>query len=292
LAQAAATLHQAVFKSGFSLQFQEVMAAPSTETLKIADGTTMEITRLPDIDDATWAEVKQYVESNPETAKSLQNFAKNPEAMRGWLQTQAIAEHYNTKLTSGDAPVQDRVKSLEQDPELKEMFEDIKKNGMEAAMKYYQDETLMLKISQKMGGLPEDLQPVLRKIEETPLTLHEAAKNGDLKAVQEFLQKKKPLDSQDHKGITALGYAIGSNRIAVVKLLLDSRANPFAVDSNGNSGLHYAAGYGRKELLEYLLKVGINVNQRNAQGQTPLAVAQLNKQEASLQLLVAHGAQA
>ena len=53
---------------------------------------------------------------NPETAKSLQNFAKNPEvcfhplfgtphsavfpftlqAMRGWLQTQAIAEHYNT----------------------------------------------------------------------------------------------------------------------------------------------------------------------------------------------------
>ncbi|CAE7884684.1 PNKP [Symbiodinium microadriaticum] len=531
------------------------MAAPSTvprmkETLKIADGTTMEITRLPDIDDATWAEARnihidEAAKGNPETAKSLQNFAKNPEAMRGWLQTQAIAEHYNTwesenkKLTSGDAPVQDRVKSLEQDPELKEMFEDIKKNGMEAAMKYYQDETLMLKISQKMGGLPEDLQPVLRKIEaqnilhfraavtrapdrvghpadlltqrcimrdiahpmvsempessdaaghaedqvlghspempsvyqartwkdveqafgrddpatlaehangqrgfqlakwirntetegswlwlsfsesswqsrqmrlsedsvlavhgepamesepqalvqrsaaklklgfgrrtrnkqlpkrqdsrdgtgralakrdhlaggqdlrsmaervamffelelvrvrsreadgkhffsifreiklelmgqdgkETPLTLHEArgdsrlaqhrpvsrmqaAKNGDLKAVQEFLQKKKPLDSQDHKGITALGYAIGSNRIAVVKLLLDSRANPFAVDSNGNSGLHYAAGYGRKELLEYLLKVGINVNQRNAQGQTPLAVAQLNKQEA------------
>ena len=29
-----------------------------------------------------------------------------------------------------------------------------------------EDETLMLKISQKMGGLPEDLQPVLRKIEE------------------------------------------------------------------------------------------------------------------------------
>ena len=52
-----------------------------------------------------------------------------------------------------------------------------------------------------------------------------------------------------------MGYAIGANRIAVVKLLLDSRANPYAVDSSGNSGLHYAAGYGRKELLEYLLKV-------------------------------------
>jgi len=251
----------------------------------------MEISRLPDVDEATWTEVKQYVESNPETAKSLQNFAKNPEAMRGWLQTQAIAEHYNTKLSNGDAPVQERVKSLEQDEELKSVFEDIKKNGLEAAMKYYQDEALMLKISQKMGGLPSDLQPVLKKIEETPLTLHEAAKNGDLKAVQEFLAKKKPLDSQDHKGITALGYAIGANRIAVVKLLMDSRANPYAVDSNGNSGLHYAAGYGRKELLEYLLKVGANVNQPNAQGQTAMSVAQQNRQQATITVLQNHGAQ-
>lgn len=264
---------------------------PSTETLQISDGTTMEISRLPDLDDSTWNEVKQYVESNPDTAKSLQNFAKNPEAMRGWLQTQAIAEHYNSKLATGDAPVQDKVKGLESDPELKEMFEDIKKNGIEAAMKYYQDEELMLKISQKMGGLPTELQPTLQKIEETPLTLHEAAKNGELKAVQDFLEKKKPLDAQDHKGITALGYAIGANRIAVVKLLLDKRANPYAVDSQGNSGCHYAAGYGRKELLEYLLKVGANVNQTNAQGQTPLAVATQNKVEATIQILKAHGAQ-
>lgn len=211
--------------------------------------------------------------------------------MRGWLQTQAIAEHYNSKLANGDEPVQDKVKGLETDPELKEMFEDIKKNGIEAAMKYYQDEELMLKISKKMGGLPAELQPALQKIEETPLTIHEAAKNGELKAVQEFLEKKKPLDAQDHKGITALGYAIGANRIAVVKLLLDQRANPYAVDSNGNSGCHYAAGYGRKELLEYLLKVGANVNQANAQGQSPLAVATQNKQEATAQILKAHGAQ-
>merc|ERR1712241_211149 len=103
---------------------------------------------------------------------------------------------------------------------------------------------------------------------------------GDLSAVQQFLDKKRPLDVQDHKGITALGYAIGANRIAVVKLLLDSRANPFAVDSSGNSGAHYAAGYGRKELLEYLLKVGAAVSQANSQGQTPLTVATQNKQEA------------
>lgn len=44
----------------------------------------------------------------------------------------------------------------------------------QAAMKYYQDEELMLKISAKMGGLPSELNPVLQKIEDTPITLHEA----------------------------------------------------------------------------------------------------------------------
>merc|ERR1712060_1024464 len=190
--------------------------------------------------------------------------------------TQAIAEHYNTKLQNGDAPMQ----------------EHMKKNGMEAIMKYHGDEELMLKFSQKMGGLPQELNPVLKKIDESPLTLHEAAKNGDLKAVQEFLGRKKPLDGQDHKGITALGYAIGANKIAVVKLLLDNRANPFAVDASGNSGLHYAAGYGRKELCEYLLKVGTSVTQTNSQGQTPLAVATQNRQADTIAVLKSHGAQA
>jgi len=249
----------------------------------------MSLARVPGIDNATWAEVRSYLEGNPDIAKSLQKFSKNPDAMRGWLQTQAIAEHYNTKLESGEAPVQERLKALEQDPELSGIFEDIKKNGLEAAMKHYQDEELMLKISQKMGGMPEELAPTLKKIEEAPLSVHEAAKNGDLKAVNEFLDKKQPLDAQDLKGITPLGYAIGANRIAVVKLLLDKRANPYAVDSKGNCGLHYAAGYGRKELLEYLIKVGANVNQSNAQGQTPLAVATMNQQAASIQLLQQHG---
>merc|ERR1719343_1825488 len=141
----------------------------------------------------------------------------------------------------------------------------------------------MLKFSKAMGGVPEELQSALKKINDTPLSLHEAA--------QEYLEKKKPLDAQDPKGITALGYAVGANRIAVVKLLLDSRANPFAVDSQGNSALHYAAGYGRKELVEYLLKTGSSVAQTNSQGRRALDVATQNKHEAVVQVPRAHGAQ-
>merc|ERR1712125_78523 len=149
------------------------------------------------------------------------------------------------------------------------------------------DEELMLKISKKMGGVPDDLQSALKKLDETALTFHDACKMGDLKAVQQCIDKKQSLDTQDSKGITPLGYAIGANRIAIVKCLLDNRANPYAVDSSGNSGLHYAAGYGRKELLEYLLKIGTNVNQSNAKGQTPLAVATINKHVDTINILKA-----
>merc|ERR1711972_830606 len=145
-------------------------------------------------------------------------------------------------------------------------------------MKHCQDEELMLKVSQKMGGMPQELQETMKKLDDASLSVHEAAKNGDLKAVQEYMEKGQPLDAQDHKGITPLGYAIGANRIAVVKLLLDKRANAYAVDSTGNSGLHYAAGYGRRELLEDLMKTGMPVSLVNSKGQAPLAVAAMNQQ--------------
>mmetsp|Transcript_69992 Transcript_69992/g.130865 ORF Transcript_69992/g.130865 Transcript_69992/m.130865 type:complete len:272 (-) Transcript_69992:129-944(-) len=264
---------------------------PASETLNLNDGSSIAIARVPDVDESTWAEVKTYLEGNPEMAKNLQKFARDPNAMRGWLQTQALSQHYGQKLQQQDASMQQKMEALSKDPELASIFEDIKKNGMEAALKHVSDEELMLKFSQKMGGLPAEVQGRLQKIEESPLSFHEAAKMGDLKAVQECIQRKQPLDVQDAKGITPLGYAIGANRIAVVKVLLDNRANPFAVDASGNSGLHYAAGYGRKELVEYLLKLGCGANQPNSQGQTPLSVAQLNRHEAVVKLLRAHGAQ-
>jgi len=265
-------------------------SAPS-DTVTLNDGTAINLARVPDVDEATWDEVKAYLADNPERAKTLQGFAQDPEKIRGWLQTQAIARHYQSALENGDTPVQERIQNLEQDPELAAMFDDIKRNGMEAIMKYYNDEEAMLKVSKKMGGLPEEVAPALQKIEETSLTLHEACKKGDLKSVNEHVASGKPVDVQDAKGITPLGYAIGANRIAVVKQLLDSRANPFAVDSSGNSGLHYAAGYGRKELTEYLLKTGAAVNQSNAQGQTPLSVATMNRHNVVIGILQKAGAQ-
>ena len=62
----------------------------------------------------------------------------------------------------------------------------------------------MLKISQKMGGLPTELSPVLQKIEDTAMTLHEAAKRGDLAAVKSFLERTEVERTQRTCGDCAL----------------------------------------------------------------------------------------
>merc|ERR1712014_532277 len=119
----------------------------------------------------------------------------------------------------------------------------------------------------------------------SPVTIQEACKMGDKKSVEDYLKAPgMDIEAKDAKGVSCLGYAIGANRIAVVKLLMQNKANPAEVDSSGCSGIHYAAAYGRKDLLEFLLKSG-EVNKKNVQGQTALALAVKNKQTATADFL-------
>merc|ERR1712151_420367 len=112
---------------------------------------------------------------------------------------------------------------------------------------------------------------------------------GDVKSIEAYLSAGNDVDAKDAKGVTCLGYAVGANRSPVVKLLMDKKADPAAVDTSGGTAAHYAAAYGRKDLLEYLLKSGVPVNKKNIQGQTPLALATKNKQTATIDLLKSKG---
>lgn len=248
-----------------------------TDVVKMDDGSEMQIARLPEVDNNTWGEMKRYLETNPEIANGLRDFSQNPDAMRGWLQTQVFAEHYQASLGSNDAKIRERLEILQNDQEVKHVFEDIRKNGLDAAIKYWDDEDILEAISSKMGGVPEELSDALARIDVTPLSFHEASKLGDLRAVAEYLRKSQPVDAQDSKGITPLGYAVGRNQLVVAKALLQASASPHAVDSSANNALHYAAGYGHVELLRVMLKSDASVNQVNTRGQTPSAVASVNK---------------
>jgi len=134
-----------------------------------------------------------------------------------------------------------------------------------------------------VDGFQQDVRESFDKMKNPT---HDAAKKGDVAALQRI--SKNPLysiDAKDSKGFTPLAYAVGANRRDAVKYLLDGNADPKSVDNNGNNALHFAAGYGHKELVEQLLNV-CNSSWTNTENQTPIDVAKGNKQEVIVKLLV------
>ncbi len=62
------------------------------------------------------------------------------------------------------------------------------------------------------------------------------------------------VNESDARGITALGLAVGYNKVALVKVLLDGGADVSKTDAKGSTVLHYAAGDGCYQKLFSILK--------------------------------------
>jgi Fe-S cluster biosynthesis and repair protein YggX len=273
----------------------------TTSKISLGNGSTVEMTRNEGVPDAIWNDVVKFVKENqkavkanpqivkllsehPEQVPMLMKFTNDSDSIKNFLQSQVLAAN-----VSQDGQ-QEKMQQLQEDPELKPMFDDIKANGPDVLMKYLQDENIMRKVSQKLGGINPEMMKQLTAINESSVSLHDAAKRGDLQKMQEFLADGKDVNAKDFKGVTALGYAVGHDQLSVVKVLIDAKANINDVDSAGNSAVHFAAGYGRVKVLEHLLARGANASKVNQQGQTPMAVAQQNKQQQAVALLQRHGA--
>jgi hypothetical protein len=260
------------------------------DTVTFKSGSKVDLTRAEGIPDGVWNEMKTFIRDNekvvqqhpdmvkfvcenPGHVKMLSDFANNSEAIKGFLSAQFMVQH-----VASSKDEQEKIKELENDPELRPIFEDIKKMGPAGLQKYYSDEGLMLKISAKLGGLAP-FKEQLETLARTPVTIHEAARLGQVDKVKEYLQKGESVDKRDYKGVTALGYAVGCNQAGAVKILLDAGAST-VVDEQANTALHFAAGYGRSQILDLLLQGRMNkqVSPVNKQGQTPLSVAEQNGQ--------------
>jgi hypothetical protein len=229
-------------------------------------------------------QIVKLLSEHPEQVPMLMNFTNDADSIKNFLQSQVLAAN-----VSQDGQ-QEKMQQLQNDPELKAMFDDIKQHGPDVLMKYLQNEDIMRKVSQKLGGINPEMMKQLTAIQESSVSLHDAAKRGDLQRLQEYLQDGKDVNAKDFKGVTALGYAVGHDQLSVVKVLIDAKANLNDVDSAGNSAVHFAAGYGRLKVLEHLLARGAAASKANQQGQTPLAVAAQNKQQQAVALLQRHGA--
>jgi len=273
----------------------------TTSKITLGDGSAVELTRNEGVPDAIWNDVVKFIKENqkavkknpqivkllsehPEQVPMLMNFTNDADSIKNFLQSQVLAASVSTEGQ------QEKMKQLQEDPELKTMFDDIKANGPDVIMKYLQDENLMRKISQKLGGINPEMLKQLTEINNTSVSLHDAARRGDLQKVQEFLKDGKDVNSKDFKGVTPLGYAVGHDQLSTVKVLIDAKANVNDVDSAGNSAVHFAAGYGRVKVLEHLLARGGNASKVNQMGMTPMAAAQQNNQQQAVAILKRHGA--
>mmetsp|Transcript_32908 Transcript_32908/g.92157 ORF Transcript_32908/g.92157 Transcript_32908/m.92157 type:complete len:277 (+) Transcript_32908:3-833(+) len=248
-------------------------AKAGPECITLPDGTQVPVALPPGMTPQQMQDAVAFLRQHPGFAKKTmeQVMRTDPAQVRQLLQMQRMHQ----------SPAhQAKLAMLKEDPELKEMWDDIAQNGQQAMRKYWDDPEWMARISAKMGRL-EFKRPEPAEL----TTLHAAAKAGDAARCRELLEAGEDVNGADARGISPLGVAVGFNRLEVVALLVERGAAVDQRDAQGNAPLHYAAGYGRVECLRSLLEAGAEKGAVNQQGQTPLDVARLNKEQLAINAL-------
>lgn len=128
-------------------------------------------------------------------------------------------------------------------------------------------------------------------VEEQPITsfLHATLCHDSLE-LEALLEKKPSLDILNDPTHSLLLETLrhGWNEENAV-LLLKYGVDQTGEDQNGNTALHLAATQGWIEVAQILVKQGLDMNQRNHQGRTPLFEA---RSEEMVRYLIANGARA
>jgi len=123
--------------------------------------------------------------------------------------------------------------------------------------------------------------------------IHEAAKAGDHEKVRTLLKASPDLvNAKDGEWqMTVLHWAAGCGRKPVVELLLANKAEVNAKGKDGETPLHLAANRGFMEVVEVLLANKANVNAKDDKyGQTPLHSAAQEGNKTVVELLLANKA--
>jgi hypothetical protein len=179
--------------------------------------------------------------------------------------------------------MQRRIGALKDDPDFQEFFNDVQKNGPSAMMKYSNDAAFLKKLNDKLGGeeairqavggsIPVDVPGGVVAPEAAPApeveTLHDAARYGDVEAVEDFIAVGKEVNARDSSQRTPLHYAIafgkGDEGEEIFRQLLEADSDLTAVDEKKNTPLHYACGYGKTFAVRALLEKGCDITRRTA----------------------------
>ncbi|KAF4019086.1 hypothetical protein G4228_010527 [Cervus hanglu yarkandensis] len=135
------------------------------------------------------------------------------------------------------------------------------------------------------GAAAEAVEPAARE-------LFEACRNGDVERVKRLVTPEK-VNSRDTAGrkSTPLHFAAGFGRKDVVEYLLQNGANVQARDDGGLIPLHNACSFGHAEVVNLLLRHGADPNARDNWNYTPLHEAAIKGKIDVCIVLLQHGAE-
>ena len=121
--------------------------------------------------------------------------------------------------------------------------------------------------------------------------IHDAAKKGDLKQVEQLIAQGADVNVRGTNGETPLTIAALGGRQTVVALLLEAGADLQIRNKGGLTPLHAAAYGGHRDVVELLLAKGVDVNDANNRfGVSPLHLAAEENRKDVVELLLVSGA--
>ena len=122
-----------------------------------------------------------------------------------------------------------------------------------------------------------------------------AAQIGYKEIVKILIGAGAHVDAQDGFDRTALMHTVGMGHKEIVRILLENRANPnlSCVDNKGVTGfttLMFAASKGYKDIVEMLIKAGVDVNAQDTNNWTALTFAIQGDYKEVVKILLDNGA--
>jgi len=105
------------------------------------------------------------------------------------------------------------------------------------------------------------------------VTLHDAARLGDLEGVKRLLESGAKVNAKDWRRRTPLHWAAWKAPVEVVQLLLQKGASVNPKDDAGWTPIHVAVKGGNLEAVKLLIEHRADVRIKNGQGDAPLNIA-------------------